>query len=100
MTVPLIAYFLFFIYHDQAIDLIESIIYKPLPPKPKKKPHENVRSISFEKNVGEFLNIARILRGPKIVKSLPTSSAKCPIAMVIYRLNPTSSPKSISLWKF
>ena len=30
--------FIFFIYYHQAIDLIESKIYKPLPSKLKKKP--------------------------------------------------------------
>ena len=35
----------------------------------------------INKDMG-FINIARILRDPEIIKSLPTSSAKCPIPMV------------------
>ena len=37
--------FIFSIYYHQAIDLIESIIYKLMPSSPKKKPHENVCSV-------------------------------------------------------
>ena len=41
--------FIFSIYYHQAIDLIESKIYKPLVPKSKNKPPQNVCSIFFEK---------------------------------------------------
>ena len=51
--------FIFSIYYHQAIDVIESKIYNPLPPKPKKKPPQN-----------EVINIARISRDPDVVKSL------------------------------
>ena len=59
--------FIFSIYYHQAIDLIESKIYKPLTPKSKKKPPKNVCSIFFENKGAEFINIARILREPDIV---------------------------------
>ena len=49
----------------------------------KKKPPKNVCSIYFESKGVEFINIARVLRDPDIVKSLPSSSVKCPIPMVI-----------------
>ena len=65
--------FIFSIYYHQAIDLIESKIYKPLTPKSKKKPPKNVCSIFFENKGAEFINIARILREPDIVKFLPSS---------------------------
>ena len=51
------------------MDLIESKIYKSLTPKSKKKPPENVCSIFFENKDNEFLNTARILRDPDIVRS-------------------------------
>ena len=51
--------FIFSIYYHQAIDVIESKICNPLPPKPKKKPPQN-----------EFINIARILRDSDVVESL------------------------------
>ena len=54
--------FIFSIYCHQAIDLIESKIYKALTPKSKKKPPKNVCSIFFENKGVEFINIARILR--------------------------------------
>ena len=39
---------------------------KPSPTKPKKKPPGNVCRIFFENEGAEFINIARILRDPKI----------------------------------
>ena len=54
--------FIFFIYYHQAIDLIESKIYRPLTPVSKKKPPKNVCSIFFENKGVEFINIACILR--------------------------------------
>ena len=66
--------FVFSIYCHQAIDPIESKIYKPLAPKSKKKPPQNVYSIFFENKGVEFINIARILRDPDKVKSLLSSS--------------------------
>ena len=71
--------FTFSIYYHQAIDLIESQIYKPLTHKSKKKPPKNKCSIYFENKGVELINIARILRDPDIVKSLPSSSVKFPI---------------------
>ena len=74
--------FIFSTYYHQAIDLIESKICKPLTPKSKKKPPKNVCSIFFENKGVEFINIARILRDPDIVRSLPSSSVKFLISMV------------------
>lgn len=68
--------FIFSIYCSQTIDLIESKIFKSLPPKPEKKPPENVCSIFFETKNLEFTNIACILRDPDVVQSLPKISVK------------------------
>ena len=92
--------FIFSIYYHQAIDLIESKIYKPLTPKSKKKPPKNVCSIFFENKGVEFINIARILRDPDIVKSLPSSSVKFPMPMVTYKLTPPISTKFFNFNKF
>ena len=78
--------FIFSIYYHQAIDLIESKIYKLLTPKSKKKPPKNVCSIFFENKVDEFINVARISRDADIVNSLPSSSVKFSIPMVTYNL--------------
>ena len=91
--------FIFSIYYHQAIDLIESKIYKPLTPKSKKKPPKNVCSIFFEHGV-EFINIAHILHDPDIVKSLPSSYVKFPIQMVTYKLTPPISTKFFNFNKF
>ena len=92
--------FRFSIYYLQIIDLIESKIYKPLTPKSKKKPSKNVCSVFFENEGVEFVNIARILRDPDIVKSLPSSSVKFPIPMVTYKLTPPISTKFFNFNKF
>ena len=74
--------FIFSTYYDQTIHLFESKIYKPLSPKPKKKPLQNVCRI-FVKNKGvEFINIVCILRDPDIVKSLPSFSVKFSMPMI------------------
>ena len=89
--------FIFSIYYHQAIDLIESKIYKPLTPKSKKKPPKNVCSIFFENKGVEFINIARIIRDPDIVKSLPSSSVKFSIPMVPHKLTPLQTYLSFSI---
>ena len=76
--------FIFSKYYHQTIDFIESKIYKPLYPKSKKKPHQNVCSIFFKNKGVEFINIAHILRDPHIVKSLPSFSVKFSMSMVTY----------------
>ena len=80
--------FIFSIYYHQAIDLIESKIYKLLTPNSKKKPPKNVSSVFFENKGVKFINIARILRDPDIVKSLSSSFVKFLIPMVTYKLTP------------
>ena len=57
-------------------------------------------SIFFENKGVEFINIARILRDPDIVKSLPSSSVKFPIPMVTYKLTPPISTKFFNFNKF
>ena len=68
--------FLFLIYSDT----------KPLLPKPKRKPTENVRSILFENKGQEYINKDRVLRDPEIVTSLPTLSVKFPMPMVTLKV--------------
>ena len=53
----------------------------------------------FENKGVEFINIARILRDPDIVKSLPSSSVKFPIPMVTYKLTPPISTKFFNVNK-
>ena len=74
--------FIFSIYYHQALDLIGSEINKPLTPKSKKKPLQNVCSIFFEDKGVEFINIAPIFHHPGIVNSLPSLSVKFPMPMV------------------
>ena len=92
--------FIFSIYYHQAIDLIESKIYKSLAPKSKKKPPQNVCSIFFENRGVEFIIIAPILRDPDTVKSLPSSSVKFPMPMVTNKLTPPISSKFFNFNKF
>ena len=46
--------FIFSIYYHQAINLIESKIYKPLTPKSEKKPLKNVCIIFFDKRIYQY----------------------------------------------
>ena len=55
--------------------------------------------IFFQNNGVEFINIARILHGPDIVKSLPSSPVKFPIPVVTYRMIPLRSTKLFSFNK-
>ena len=54
----------------------------------------------FENKGVEFINIARILSDPDIVKSLPSSSVKLPRPMVPYKLTPPISMKFFNSNKF
>ena len=92
--------FIISIYSHQAIDLVESKIYKPLTSKLKKKPPQNACSIVFENKGVEFINIARILQDPDIVKSLPSSSVIFPMTMVTFRLTLPISTKFFNFNKF
>ena len=92
--------FIFSIYYHQAIDLVESKIYKPLTHKSKKTPPKNVCSIFFENKGVEFINTASILCDSDIVKSLPSSSVKFHLPMVSYKLTPPISTKFFNFNKF
>ena len=92
--------FIFSIYYHQAIDLIGSKINKPLTPKSKKKPLQNVCSIFFEDKGVEFINIARILRDLDIVESLSSSSVKFPMPMVTDKVTPPISTQFFDFNKF
>ena len=91
---------IFSIHYHEAIDLIESKIYKPLTPNSKKKPPKDVCSICFENKGVEFINIARILRDQDMVKYFPSSSVKFPMSMGTYKLTPLISTKIFNFNKF
>ena len=92
--------FIFSIYYHQAVDLIESKIYRSLAPKSKKKPPQNMCRILFENKSVEFINMARFFRDPDTVKSLSPSSAKFPMAMVTHKLTSAISTKFFKFNKF
>ena len=74
------------------MDIIESKLYKPLSPKLKKKPPENICSILFDNKGVELINIAHILGHPEISSALPTS-IEFSIPMVTYKLGLPLSTK-------
>ena len=57
-------------------------------------------SVFFDDKGVEFINIARILHDPDIVKSLPSSFVKFPMLMVTYKLTPPISTKFFNFNKF
>ena len=67
---------------------------------PKKSPPENFCSMFFGNKDMEFIKIARILRDPEMVKSLPTSCIKFPIPMVTCKLSPLLPSKFFNFNKF
>ena len=57
-------------------------------------------SVFFDDKGVEFINIARILHDPDIVKSFPSSFVKFPMLMVTYKLTPPISTKFFNFNKF
>ena len=88
--------FLFIQYFHLGMDRIESKLYKPFPPKLKKKPQEIICSIFFDNKGVELINIAHILRDPEISSALPTS-IEFTIPMVTYKLG---FPLSTEIFNF
>ena len=87
-------------YFLQCIDIIECKIYRPIPPKSKRKSPENVCSIFFDNKGVEFINLARILRNPDIVSSIPKTPKKFSTPMVTYTLDLPTSCKIFNFNKF
>ena len=77
----------------------ESKLYKPWPPKLKKKPLENICNIFFDNQEVELVNIARILRDPEISSALPTS-IEFPIPTMTYKLGLPLSTKMFNFNNF
>ena len=92
--------FLFSTYYHQALNLIESKIYKPLASKSKKKPPQNMCSIFFENKGVECIYLVCTLFDPDIAKPLPSSSAKFSMPMITYKLTPLLSTKLFNCNKF
>ena len=87
-------------YFLQCIDIIECKLYKPISPKRKKKSPENVCSIFFDNKGVEFINMARILRNPDIVSSIPKTPKPFSTPMVTYKLDAPTSCKIFNFNKF
>ena len=75
-------------------------IYKSLTHRSKKKRTQNLGIISFENQGVRFIIIAPVLRYPRIVKTLPSSSVQFPMQILTYRVNPPISTKFFNLNKF
>ena len=69
-------------------------------PKCKKKPPKNICSIFFENKGVEFINIARILRDPDIISSIPNISKTFTMLMITYKLDSPISSKIFNCNKF
>ena len=71
-----------------------------MPPNSKNKLLENVFHIFFENLVVEFINIARILRVPEMVKYHSKLFVNFSIPIVTYKLTPPISTKFFNFNKF
>ena len=97
MIGPLILYFLYITIKP---DLIESKMYKPSPPQPKKKSPQNACIMFFENKDAEFINIARTVCDTDIVPSPPVKFPKTNDLQTAYKLTPPISTKFFSLHQF
>ena len=87
-------------YFQQCLDIIDCKLYKPRVPKSRKKPPENVCNIFFDNKGVEFINLARILRDPDVISSLPNMPKKFSTPMVTYKLGLPISSKIFNFNKF
>ena len=88
------------LYYLQALDIIESKLYKPLQALKKKKLPKNICSIQFHNKAVEMINLANILRKPEILSSLPTLGPKFEIPMITYNLTNPIGHKIFNFHKF
>ena len=71
----------------QSFDIIECKLYKPKPPKCKRKPSENICNICFHNKCVEFIRLASIFRDQVIVSSFPTTPKTFSTPMVTCELD-------------
>ena len=87
-------------WYNAAIDIIESKLYKPIPPKKRRPPPENTCSVFFHNKAVELINLSHIFHEPDVLKSHPSIADKFPIPSVIYSLTPPIAGKIFNFNKF
>ena len=87
-------------WYNAAVDIIESKLYKPIPPKKRRPPPENTCSVFFHNKAVELINLSRIFHEPDVLKSHPSIADKFPIPSVIYSLTPPIAGKIFNFNKF
>ena len=87
-------------WYNAAIDIIESKLYKPIPPKKRRPPPENTCSVFFHNKAVEPINLSHIFHEPDVLKSHPSIADKFPIPSVIYSLTPPIAGKIFNFNKF
>ena len=87
-------------WYSAILDLIDSKMYKPKPPKPKRSPPTNLCHIFFDNKGIEKINLARIFHDDSIQKSIPSIAKKFDTPTVIYKLSQTAGSKIFNFNKF
>ena len=59
--------------HLAALDMIESMIFKPTPIKSRSKAPTNIRKIFFDNKGVELINLPRILHDRSVFSTLPSN---------------------------
>ena len=92
--------FVFAQWYNAAIDIIESKLYKPLPPKKRRPPPENTCSVFFHNKAIELINLSHIFHDPDVIQAHPSIADKFPVPSVIYSLTPPIAGKIFNFNKF
>ena len=70
-------------WYNAAVDIIESKLYKPIPPKKRRPPPKNTCSVFFHNKAVKVINLSYIFHEPDVLKSHPSIADKIPIPSVI-----------------
>ena len=65
-----------YFWHLVALDIIESLFFKPTPIKSKGKAPTNICKIFFDDNGLELINLCRVLHDKSVLSTLPSSIKK------------------------
>ena len=82
------------------INLIDSKLYKPKPPKAKKAPPSNICHVFFDNKAVEKINLSKILIDPKIKSFIHSSANIFERPNVIYKLSQHFGSKIFNFNKF
>ena len=87
-------------WYSIIIDLIDSKLYKPRPPKVRKSAPSNTCHIFFDSKAVEKINLPKILNNPALSSAIPISANKFDKPTVVYKLSHNIGSKIFNFNKF